>query len=102
MVRNREIHSGLMLSFKMRRVLISFLFDKVTKLSVKSMTETNSGKLISMISSDLFHIERGVALFPLLLAAPFINAWAFYLMVKTIGWKLTWIVFAFQFLTTIL
>ena len=91
-----------MLSFRMRRCLISFLFDKVTKLSVKSMTETNSGKLISMISSDLFHIERGVALYPLLFAAPFINIWAFYLIVDTVGWTAAAIVFAFQVLTTIL
>ena len=93
--RNRQIHSGLVLSFKIRKVLISFLFDKVIKLSVKSMTETNSGKLISLISADLFHVEKGIGQFAILATTPFVNAWAFYLLFKTISWQPTLIVFGF-------
>ena len=68
------------------------LFNKVVRLSMKSMTETNSGKLISLISADLFAIEKGVSLFPLLFAAPFINLIACYLMAITVGFKMSLIV----------
>lgn len=69
-----------MLSLRIRRVLCAALYDKVVKLSMKSMTETHSGKLISLISADLFTIEKGLSLFPLLFAAPLINLWACYLL----------------------
>ena len=52
--RNRYILSGFEMAIKLRRVLVGALYDKVLKLSVKGMTETNSGKLISLISADLF------------------------------------------------
>jgi hypothetical protein len=64
----------------MRRTLVAALYDKCVKLSMKSMTETNSGKLISLISADLLTVERGLSFFPILLAAPFINLFAYYLL----------------------
>ena len=42
------------MSVKLRRILVGALYDKTTRLSVKGMTETNSGKLISLINGDLF------------------------------------------------
>jgi ATP-binding cassette subfamily C (CFTR/MRP) protein 4 len=42
----------------MRRTLCGVLFDKVTALSVESVQKISSGKLVSMISSDLFALER--------------------------------------------
>ena len=78
--RNRYMFNGIQTSLKFRRVLVTTLFDKVVKLSMKSMTETNSGKLVSLISSDLFTIERGLSIFPILFAAPFINAFACYFL----------------------
>lgn len=56
---------------------------------MKSMTETNSGKLISLISADLFTVERGLSFFPLLIAAPFVNLLAYYFLSVTIGVKYT-------------
>ena len=38
----------------MRKVLMGALYDKTIRLSVKGMTETNSGKLVSLINGDLF------------------------------------------------
>ena len=61
------------------------LYDKVVKLSMKSMTETNSGKLVSLISADLFGVERGLSFFPILLAAPFLNILAYCLLAQTVG-----------------
>lgn len=43
-----------MTAIMMRRTLCAVMFDKVAALSVKSLGETNIGKLISLISSDLF------------------------------------------------
>ena len=54
LLRNRYIQDGNVIATKVRRILVGGLFDKVSKLSVKSMTETGSGKLISLISADLF------------------------------------------------
>ena len=60
--------------------MVAALYDKVVKLSMKSITITNSGKLISLISADLFLIEKGVSIYPMLFAAPFINMTAGYLL----------------------
>lgn len=75
------------------------LFDKVVKLSMKSMTETNSGKLISLISADLFSIEKGLSIFPVLFAAPLINLFACYFLALTIGIKYTAIVLGLWIVT---
>jgi len=48
------------------------MYDKVGVLSMKSLTETNSGKLITLISSDIFILERALSLTPYLLASPFL------------------------------
>jgi len=87
------------IALKFRRTLVVALFDKVQGLSMKSMTETNSGKLISLISSDLFQIEKGLSIFPLLFAAPFINLFACYLVANQIGIWYTLIVFGVWFVT---
>jgi hypothetical protein len=79
-MRGRYMFGGWHLSIKVRRLLVAGLYNKVVRLSVKSMTETNSGKLVSLISADLFQIERGLSTVPVLLASPFINLLAYYLM----------------------
>jgi multidrug transporter EmrE-like cation transporter len=91
----------------MRRTLCAALFDKVVQFSMKSMTETNSGKLISLISADLFIVERGLSVFPLNFAAPFISLFTCYLLYSKVGIYYTsmiFIIWAFtmslQFLTT--
>ena len=61
---------------------------------MKSMTETNSGKLISLISADLFIIERGMSIFALNFAAPFISLFTCYLLNTLIGIEYTLMVFA--------
>ena len=52
-LRNRYIMGGYIATIKLRRIILAALYDKVIKLSMKSMTMTNSGKLISLISGDL-------------------------------------------------
>jgi ABC-type multidrug transport system fused ATPase/permease subunit len=57
------------------------------------MTETNSGKLISLISADLFTVERGLSFFPILIAGPFINFVAYYFLAKEVGATYTIVIF---------
>ena len=74
------------MAINMRRTLILVLYDKVVSLSLMSMTATNSGKLISLISSDLVSVESGLAYYPIILAAPFVNIVAYIFMSQIVGW----------------
>ena len=62
------------------------MYDKVGVLSMKSLTETNSGKLITLISSDIFVIERPLSLTPYLLASPFLVALSLFLIYLSSEW----------------
>jgi len=53
-VRNQFMLLGGIVAIDMRKAIISAMYDKIGSLSVKSLAETNSGKLISLVSSDLF------------------------------------------------
>lgn len=57
----------------MRKTLVSAMYDKVGVLSMKSLTETNSGKLITIISGDIFNVERATTMTPILPAAPLVT-----------------------------
>ena len=93
--RNRYILGGFETSIKLRRTLVAALYDKVVNLSMKSMTETNSGKLISLISADLFSVEKGLSFFPILLAGPIINFFAYIFLAKQVGIIYTFVTFGF-------
>ena len=75
--------------------MVAALYDKVVNLSMKSMTETISGKLISLISADLFSVERGLSFFPILLAGPIINLIAYIFLAKQVGIIYTFVTFGF-------
>jgi len=61
---------------------------------MKSLIATNSGKLIAVISSDLFAVERSLAFSPLILAFPFVNGFAYTVIGVTSSWINSLIVFA--------
>ena len=75
-----------MVSIRMRRTLCGVLFDKVTALSVESMQKISSGKLVSMISSDLFALERQLTFSTMILVQPFANLFTFLLIGFNFGW----------------
>jgi len=56
----------------MRKVIIQSMYHKISKLSTKSLTETNSGKLITIISGDMFNAERITSVLAILFACPFV------------------------------
>jgi len=74
------------MTVKMRKVFVSAMYDKVGVLSIKSLTETNSGKLITLISSDIFVLERAICFTPFLLAAPFIVALSLFFIYLSSEW----------------
>ena len=60
---------------------------------MKSLLATNSGKLIAVISSDLFTIERSLGFLPLLLIFVFVNALAYTMIGILSSWTNSLIVF---------
>lgn len=85
-------------SLNIRKALVTGLYNKVNKLSMKSIAITNSGKLISLISADLFLLEKGIAFTSLLFASPFVILIAGYLLWDLVGWQKTLISFSFWIL----
>jgi ABC-type multidrug transport system fused ATPase/permease subunit len=63
------------------------MFDKVTALSIESLAKTSSGKLIAMISSDLFAVERTFSFASLIVVSPICNLFSF----LYVGFKFGWI-----------
>ena len=60
LTRNRYIFFGYMTGIKMRRQICNLMYDKVTSLSVESLQKTDAGKLVTLISNDMFSIERQI------------------------------------------
>ena len=54
------IFYGVIMAAKVRKVLVSSLYDKVGSLSIKAVTSTNSGKLVTLVSADIFMMERAL------------------------------------------
>jgi ABC-type multidrug transport system fused ATPase/permease subunit len=69
---------------------------------MKSLNATNSGKLVSLISSDLFQTEKGVAFIPQIVAGPCVTAIAICLIGFYYKWVYALITFGVWFITLIL
>lgn len=92
-LRNYYIYAGYIMAVKVRKTFISSMYDKVGSLSMRSLTETNSGKLITMISSDINMIERGLTFAPLIASAPIVALVVVYLIgVVSESWESSLIV----------
>ena len=90
------------ISINIRKALIAALYDKVIKFSVQSIAETNSGKLISLISADMFQVERGLAFFPIIFSAIPANIFAYFLISEKIGWQYTLIIIGIWIMSLLL
>ena len=78
----------------MRRTMVAVIFDKVCNLSMKSLIATNSGKLISVISADLFAAEKSLLFAPLILVFIPVNAFTYTIIGLTSSWYNSLIVFS--------
>ena len=99
--RNFYIYYGYMMTLELRKTLISAMYDKVGKLSMRSLTETNSGKLITLISADIYTLERPLAMAPFGLIAIPINIACYALIWYISGWPYAVIVFGLWIATLI-
>ena len=102
LLRNFYIYYGYIMALEIRKMLISAIYDKVNKLSMRSLTETNSGKLITLVSSDIFTLERSLAMAPFGLASPFINLACYGLIWHIAGWPYAVIIFGLWVITILL
>lgn len=91
--RSYYVFYGSITAIKMRKTLVDVIFDKVCHLSMKSLIATNSGKLISVISGDLFAAERSLSFAPLILACPIVNILTYILIGLSSHWVNAVIVF---------
>ena len=71
-------------------------------MTIKSLTETDSGKVISIISGDLQAIARPLCFTSIILAAPFVNLTAYIVLAITSGVEYALITFAWWILLIIL
>jgi ABC-type multidrug transport system fused ATPase/permease subunit len=69
------------------------MYDKVARFSLKSLTETNSGKLVTIISGDMFQVERAISLTPMIAGIPFILVVAMTLIAINVGLLYTFYIF---------
>ena len=51
--KNFFVFQGYNMAIKMRKTLIAAMYSKISRLSMQSLTETNSGKLITIVSGDI-------------------------------------------------
>jgi ABC-type multidrug transport system fused ATPase/permease subunit len=63
------------------------MYTKIAKLSMRSLTETNSGKLITIVSGDLQMVTNMFHLVSFLICAPFVNLVAFIVLGTTGNWS---------------
>jgi ABC-type multidrug transport system fused ATPase/permease subunit len=84
--KNYSYFLSYLLAVKIRKTLMSSLYDKLGKVTMESIIKTNSGKIITIISSDIFAIEKQLIFVPLPFIAPLLNAGCFIY----IGFKAAW------------
>lgn len=92
--RNHFYYIGVRCSITMRKTLISALYSKVSKLSLKSLASTNSGKLITLVSANLLQLERHMIYLPLLIFVPLSMLCAYSLLWYMTSWEFAVIAFA--------
>ena len=100
--RNSYIQLGGVMEIKVRKILVSSIYDKVGSLSIKSVTSTNSGKLVTLVSADIFMMERGLAFVPIIFSAPCSNVSVIIAVGITTNWINAAIIFGFLILMFVL
>ena len=79
------MYNGYNLSINIRKALTGILYNKIERLTIKSLTETDSGKVISIISGDLQGLTRPMCFITIILIAPIINFTAYAILWTTTG-----------------
>ena len=90
---NAFFFQGYFNAINMRKAIVIALFNKVSKLSLKSLAETNTGKLITLVSSDIFVVERNMQFAPMIISAPICNIATYIFIGFVYGWRYSGIIF---------
>ena len=98
LLRNLYVFLGCKLAVNIRKTLVTAMYDKVGKLSMKSLTETNSGKLITLVSSDIYTVEYPFSMTPSSISGLFSNLVAYTIIGVTEGWIYSLIIFSMSVL----
>ena len=85
-----------------RRTLVAYMFKKVQKLSMKSLMQTESGKLVSIVSADLFLIERTLAMTVTVSSSSVVCLFSLGLISYLYSWEYALITFGFMMLTLVM
>jgi ABC-type transport system involved in cytochrome bd biosynthesis fused ATPase/permease subunit len=85
-IKNYSFFHSMRLGVIVRKTLISSMYEKISSLSIKSMTQTNSGKLVTIVSGDIMSIERSLSMVPPVFAAPFTNLVVYIIIGYTSSW----------------
>ena len=78
--RNQYIYVGLSTSIRTRKILVTAMYNKVGKLSTKSLGRINTGKLVSLVSGDLFNLEKMLTITPMAVSGVLLNLTAYVLI----------------------
>lgn len=97
--RNKSFVDASRESIILRKVMISSMYDKVASLNMESIARTNSGKLVTILSSDLQAIERPMQLLPSTFASPFVNLVVYIIIGNTLSWEYSLITFVTWIIT---
>ena len=57
-LKNQGLFYVMVVALKIRKALIVTMYDKIGTLSMESLIKANSGKVITLISSDIFQTEK--------------------------------------------
>lgn len=101
LLRNEQQLLGFKTAIRSRKCLTAALYTKISRLSVRSLAETNSGKLITIVSGDLQAVTPMMGLVAMIFAAPFVNLVAFLVLGYTSGWQNASITIAIWFVILI-
>ena len=80
--RNQYMFIGYVWGTKIRKSVFASILNKITKLSMRSMSETNSGKLITILNADIQQIERALTFIAPVFIAPILNLIAYMIIWK--------------------
>lgn len=71
----------------MRKMVIRAMYNRVTKMTLKTMVEINGAKLITLVSTDFFMFERALSIGVLPIVAVILNIAVYILIGKQYGWE---------------
>ncbi len=86
-LRNTYMQHAQYTALRFRRTLTIALYDKVGTISLRSLHKISTSRLINLISSDIFNIEKYSALLGFIVVTPMLNFIVFAYIGVFFGWE---------------